>query len=106
MKKLCLLLCVFLLGCRGPTPQVKNLKILPDRIDPSRQWVEVTVENTDGGEGEATLLVRLHNPATDVTLQKSVKIELQPKERLVERLHFPFLPGKFVPEATVKYPPE
>jgi hypothetical protein len=86
MKKSCLLLCVFLLSCRGPAPQVRGLKILPDQTDPSRQWIEVTVENKNGGEGEVSLLVRLHNPETNVTLQKTVKIELRPRDLLVERI--------------------
>jgi hypothetical protein len=93
-------------GCTGPRPEVTAVQLVaPERKgEPFR--VEATIRNRGGGEGEASVDVRLRDRKSGHTYQKQETVELKGHEvtHLSVVIHAPS-GADYEPLAEARYPP-
>jgi hypothetical protein len=85
---------------------VRELQLVPDAVDPTRQWAELLVDNARGGDGQAQVTVRLEDLDGGGAWVSSENVDLKDGEKVRVRLHLPRKPGRYRLAAEARYPPD
>jgi hypothetical protein len=108
-RAIVLLICAsYLAACYGPKPAILGQELRPPPGPNEPYTLTVTIENQNGGEGQAAVTARLRSKSSGETAAESSEtVELQSHEtvQVVFELR-PGVAGEYDATVEVQYPPE
>ena len=108
-RTILLLVCASCLAaCYGPKPTVQRQQLRPPSGPNEPYTLFVTIENQNGGEGQAAVTARLLSKSTGETVAQSDEtVELQSHETVQVMLELrPSTDGDYNATVEVHYPPD